>query len=234
MTVVVKLGSSLVVRDGVADEELLAEVAAQVIAARPACVVSSGAIALGAGVRPQSLPELQAASALGQPALHGAWDRAFAKLGVRAAQVLLTAAEISDVRASMNLRNALHELLRQGAVPVLNENDATATEEISFGDNDLLAAQVAVLLEATMLVLLTSVDGVLDGETVVANGAHARRAQIGPASPLGRGGMRSKIAAAELASGAGVATVIASPRSLGVVLDGGRAGTWFDAVGSAR
>jgi glutamate 5-kinase len=234
MTVVVKLGSSLVVRDGLPDEELLADVAAQVTAARPACVVSSGAIALGAPVRPQALPALQAASALGQPALHAAWDRAFAKLDVRAAQVLLTAAEISDARASMNLRNALHELLGQGAVPVLNENDATATEEISFGDNDVLAAQVAVLLGATKLVLLTSVDGVMDGETVVGNGAHAHRAPIGPASRLGRGGMRSKIAAAELASRAGVAAVIASPRSLDVVLEGGRAGTWFDAVSSAR
>lgn len=234
MTVVVKLGSSLVVRDGRPDEELLADVAGRVAAARPACVVSSGAIALGAPTRPQALRALQAASALGQPALHAAWDRAFAREGVRAAQVLLTGADISDARASSNLRNALHELLRQGAVPVLNENDATATVEISFGDNDVLAAQVAVLLEATKLVLLTSVDGVLDGDTVVENGAHAHRASIGPASPLGRGGMRSKIAAAELASHAGVDTVIASPRSLGTVLGGGRAGTWFDAVGSAR
>jgi glutamate 5-kinase len=200
-------------------------------AARPACIVSSGAIALGASVRPRSLPELQAASALGQPALHAAWDRAFAERGVRAAQVLLTGADIADARASTNLRNALRELLRQGVVPVLNENDATATEEISFGDNDVLAAQVATLLRATKLVLLTSVDGVLDGDTVVEDGAHARRASVGPASPLGRGGIRSKIAAAELASAAGVTTVIASPRSLGVILDGGRAGTWFEAVG---
>jgi len=234
MTVVVKLGTSLVVRDGRPDAALLADVAAQVAAARPACVVSSGAIALGAPTRPQALPALQAASALGQPALHTAWDRAFATVGTRAAQVLLTGADIADPRSSTNLRHALHELLRQDVVPVLNENDATATEEISFGDNDVLAAQVAVLLEATKLVLLTSVDGVLDGDAVVENGAHAHRAPIGPASPLGRGGMRSKIAAAELASRAGVATVIASPRSLGVVLEGGRAGTWFDAVASRR
>jgi glutamate 5-kinase len=230
MTVVVKLGSSLVVRDGRPDEELLADVAARVAAVRPACVVSSGAIALGASVRPEGLPALQAASALGQPALHAAWHRAFAKQGIDAAQVLLTGADIGDPRASANLRNALRELLRRGAVPILNENDATATEEISFGDNDVLAAQVAGLLEATKLVLLTSVDGVLDGETLVENGAHARRASIGPASPLGRGGMQSKIAAAELAAGAGVATFITSPRSLGVILDGGRAGTSFDAV----
>lgn len=231
MTVVVKLGSSLVVRGGCADEELLAQVAAQVAAVRPACVVSSGAIALGAPVRPQALSALQAASALGQPALHAAWDRAFAGSGVRTAQVLLTGQDIAAPRSSANLRHALHELLRQGVVPVLNENDATATEEISFGDNDVLAAQVAVLLGARKLVLLTAVDGVLDGELVVADGAHARLAPIGPRSTLGRGGMESKIAAAELASAAGVTTVIASPRSLGVILAGGSAGTHFAAVG---
>ena len=225
MTLVVKLGTSLVVRDGRPDEELLAEVATQVAAARPACVVSSGAIALGATVRPKSLPALQAASALGQPALHAAWDRAFG--AVHAAQVLLTGADIAEERASANLRSALHELLRQGVVPVLNENDATATDEISFGDNDVLAAQVAVLLGARTLILLTSVDGVLNGDEVIADGAQARRAPIGPGSPLGRGGMASKIAAAELASAAGVTTYISSPRSLGVLLAGGQAGTRF-------
>jgi glutamate 5-kinase len=226
----VKLGSSLVVRDGRPDAELLAAVAAQLAAARPACVVSSGAIALGAASRPETLPALQAASALGQPALHAAWERAFAAAGVRVAQVLLTAAEIADPRASANLRSALDELLRRDVIPVLNENDATATEEISFGDNDVLAAQVAVLLEAGSLILLTSVDGVLNGDDVIADGARARTAPIGPGSPLGRGGMESKIAAAELASRGGVATMIASPRSLAVLLSGGMAGTRFEPV----
>ena len=230
MTVVVKLGSSLVVRNGRPDRKLLARVAEQVAAVRPACVVSSGAIALGASSRPQTLPALQAASALGQPALHAAWSRAFAGLAVQAAQVLLTGADIAQPEASSNLRNALHELLRQDVVPVLNENDATATEEISFGDNDVLAAQVAVLLGATKLVLLTSVDGVLDGASIIENGARARLAPIGPPSQLGRGGMQSKIAAAELAAAGGVTTVIASPRSLEAILEGDRAGTWFDAV----
>jgi glutamate 5-kinase len=233
MTVVVKLGSSLVVRGGRPDARLLRRVADQVAAVRPACIVSSGAIALGAARRPETLPELQAASALGQPALHAAWTRAFAGHAIKAAQVLLTGGDISEPKASANLRNALRELLRQGVVPVLNENDATATEEISFGDNDVLAAQVAVLLRATKLVLLTSVDGVLDGDAVVESGARVHAAQIGPPSPLGRGGMRSKIAAAQLASGAGVTTVIASPPSLGLILEGGRAGTWFDAAASA-
>jgi glutamate 5-kinase len=233
MTLVVKLGSSLVVRGGRPDARLLRAVAEEVAAARPACIVSSGAIALGAPRRPETLPELQAASALGQPALHAAWTRAFAGHAIRSAQVLLTGADISSPTASANLRSTLRELLRQGVVPVLNENDATATEEISFGDNDVLAAQVAVLLGAAKLVLLTSVDGVLDGDAVVEDGTRAQAVPIGPASPLGRGGMESKIAAARLASEAGVTTVIASPRSLGLILEGGRAGTWFDAVASA-
>jgi glutamate 5-kinase len=230
MTLVVKLGSSLVVRDGRPDADLLAEVAALVAETRPACIVSSGAIALGAPARPVELPALQAASALGQPALHAAWAAAFARVGVRAAQVLLTGADIADARASANLRDTLFELIRQGVVPVLNENDATATIEISFGDNDVLAAQVAVLLGARSLILLTSVDGVLDGDAVIADGGRARSVPIGPGSTLGRGGMGSKIAAAELASAAGVTTVIAAPRSLEVLLEGGQAGTRFAAV----
>ena len=227
MTVVVKLGSSLVVRDGRPDEELLASVAAQLAGARPACVVSSGAIALGAAVRPRALPALQAASALGQPDLHAAWARAFKP--VRVAQVLLTGFDIAEPHASANVRSTLDELLRQGVVPVLNENDATATEEISFGDNDVLAAQVAVLLQARALILLTSVDGVLDGNEVISDGALARMAAIGPPSALGRGGMESKIAAAELASAGGVPTTIASPASLGALLAGEAAGTRFAA-----
>ncbi|HEV2591719.1 MAG TPA: glutamate 5-kinase [Gaiellaceae bacterium] len=233
MTVVVKLGSSLVVRDGRPDTRLLRQVADRVAAMRPACVVSSGAIALGAARRPATLPGLQAASALGQPALHAAWARAFAGHAVSAAQVLLTGADIAEPHASANLRNTLRELLRQGVVPVLNENDATATEEISFGDNDVLAAQVAVLLGARTLILLTNVDGVLDGDDLVADGTHARLAPIGPGSPLGRGGMASKIAAAEVASAAGVSTVITSPRSLGAIVEGGRPGTWFDAAAAS-
>jgi glutamate 5-kinase len=179
--------------------------------------------------RPRSLPRLQAASALGQPLLQRRWEDALAAHGVRTAQVLLTAAEIADRRAYVNARNTLGELQRLGVVPVVNENDATATDEISFGDNDALAAQVAVLVRAQLLVLLTSVEGVLDPEaSVIPDGAVARSAVFGRGSAFGRGGMESKVAAAELAAAAGVPTVIASgAEPLRDVLAGG--GTRFAA-----
>jgi glutamate 5-kinase len=181
-------------------------------------VVSSGAIALGLprlGLdrRPRSISRLQAASALGQARLQGAWDEALAPL--HAAQVLLTAGDIGDRTTYVNARGALEALLRLGAVPVVNENDATATDEITFGDNDALAAQVAVLLRARLLVLLTEVAGVYSrapgtpGAVLLEEGSRAGEAVLGAASPLGRGGMRSKVLAAELAAAAGIPTVIA-------------------------
>ena len=243
---VVKLGSSLVVdARGRPRRSLLraraVEVAELVAAGTPVCLVSSGAIALGlhrldVSRRPTSLPRLQAASALGQPVLQRAWQDAFRPLGIEAAQVLLTSAEIGDRRAYLNARNALGALFALGAVPVVNENDATATDEIAFGDNDALAAHVAVLLKARLLVLLTSVPGVLDGGVLIEDGAEARSAVFGAASELGRGGMESKVAAAELAAGAGIPTVIAGGEGDGVVtgiLAGKAGGTRFRAVESA-
>jgi len=230
---VVKLGSSLVVDDDVVRGRA-ADIGALVSEGTPVCVVSSGAVALGlrrmnVERRPRSLPRLQAASALGQPLLQRRWEDALAAHGVRTAQVLLTAAEIADRRAYVNARNTLAELQRLGVVPVVNENDATATDEISFGDNDALAAQVAVLVRAQLLVLLTSVEGVLDPEaSVISDGAAARSAVFGRGSTFGRGGMESKVAAAELAAPAGVQTVIASgAEPLRDVLAGG--GTRFAA-----
>ena len=131
--------------------------------------------------------------------------------------MLLTAAEIADRRAYLNVRAALRALFDLGAVPVLNENDATATDEISFGDNDLLAAQVAVLLGAQRLLLLTAAPGVMTdvpgspGARVVESGGEARQARLGRPSTTGRGGMESKIGAAELAAAGGVPVWIASP-----------------------
>jgi glutamate 5-kinase len=229
---VVKLGSALVAQDGRANETLLREVAQQVAEARPACVVSSGAIALGAAKagfasRPRGLPALQAASSLGQAELQRAWSDAFLQAGVHAAQVLLTGADIAERRSYVNVRNALDELFRLGAVPVLNENDATATDEISFGDNDVLAAQVAVLLRARRLILLTSVEGVLDEGEVVTDGAAVRVDSFGPATAVGRGGIASKVAAAQLAAAGGVPATIASPPALAELLAGGSGGTHF-------
>lgn len=239
-SLVVKLGSGLVVDErGRPRRKLLAARAAEIAeivgAGTPVCVVSSGAIALGLNRlglarRPTALPRLQAASALGQAALQRAWQDAFRPHGIEAAQILLTSAEIGDRRAYVNVRNALQALHALGAVPVVNENDATATDEIAFGDNDALAAQVAVLLKARLLVLLTSVPGVLAEGILVEDGAAARAATFGPGSALGRGGMESKVAAAELAAGAGIPTLIADGTRAGVVgeaLAGRSAGTRF-------
>jgi glutamate 5-kinase len=243
---VVKLGSSLVVDDrGRPRRSLLraraAEIAAIVESGTPTCIVSSGAIALGlrrldlAG-RPTSLPRLQAASALGQAALQRAWQDALGPHGLDAAQILLTSAEIAERRAYVNVRNALAALFALGSVPVVNENDATATDEISFGDNDALAAQVAVLVRARLLVLLTSVPGVLREGVLIEDGAAARTVELGPDSALGRGGMESKIAAAELAAGAGIPTLIADGGADGILsgaLAGRARGTRFAAAEAA-
>ena len=253
MTLVVKLGSSLVVdgRGRVRRAVLQArvgELAGLVNAGERVCVVSSGAIALGLhrlGLtrRPRSLPKLQAASALGQARLQAAWESAFASEGIAAAQVLLTAADVADRAAYVNARQALQALLAVRAVPVVNENDATATDEITFGDNDALAAQTAVLAGAKLLVLLTSVHGVLthppedERAELIADGARARAATLGGTTGAGSGGMASKIAAAELAAGAGIPTVIAAGTDEGVLLAvaaGERRGTWFEPAASGE
>jgi glutamate 5-kinase len=243
---VVKLGSSLVVdTQGRPRRSLLrgrAEEIAEIVASgTPVCIVSSGAIALGmrrVGLtrRPTSLPKLQAASALGQVLLQRAWQDALRPHGLEAAQILLTGTEIAERRAYVNARSALTALFSLGAVPVVNENDATATDEISFGDNDALAAQVAVLVRARLLVLLTSVAGVLNEGVLIEDGAAARSAVFGPGSTLGRGGMESKVSAAEVAAGAGIATMIAGGDGEGVltgILAGRATGTRFAAAESA-
>ena len=129
-------------------------------------MVTSGAIARGMRLmelpaRPRAIDELQAASAVGQGDLFRAYESRLASDGTRAAQVLLTSADIAARMHYLNARQTLRRLLEWGVVPVINENDTTATDEITFGDNDFLAAQVALLLEARLLVLLTNTDGLL-------------------------------------------------------------------------
>jgi glutamate 5-kinase len=244
--VVVKLGTSLVVGpSGRVRRTVLrrrtSEIAALVRGGTPVCIVSSGAIALGLARlgldrRPASVPRLQAASALGQARLQSAWEAALAREGLSAAQILLTAGDVAERAAYVNVRNALGALFRLGAVPVVNENDATATDEITFGDNDALAAQVAVLVRARLLVLLTDAGGVFTrapghpGAELVPEGAAARAVELGPGTPLGKGGMRSKVLAADLAAAAGIPTVIAGGSGddvLAPLLAGERRGTRF-------
>ncbi len=153
--------------------------------------------------------------------------------------MLLTGAEIADRRAYVNVRGTLDALFSLGAVPVVNENDATATDEISFGDNDSLAAQVAVLSGARLLVLLTSVDGVYTHDpaspeaTLIDEGTGVHAAAFGAGSTIGRGGMESKVQAAELAAAAGIPTVIAGGTGaavLGPLVAGEGVGTRFAAA----
>jgi glutamate 5-kinase len=244
--VVVKLGTGLVVGDdGDVRRDLVharaREISTLMEGGDPVCVVSSGAIALGLpklGLRrrPRTISRLQAASALGQATLQRAWEEALEPHGIAAAQILLTAGDIADRTAYVNARQAFAELFRLKALPVVNENDATATDEITFGDNDALAAQVAVLVRARLLVLLTEVEGVYSrapgspGAELISEGELAGEAEIGIGNELGRGGMGSKVLAAQMASSAGIPTVIAAGDGddvLGPLLAGEERGTRF-------
>jgi glutamate 5-kinase len=229
MTVVAKLGSSIVAGDdGALREDVLDRVCAQVTelhgGGEEVVMVTSGAIARGMRVlelarRPREIDELQAASAVGQGSLFRAYEQRLAASDLRAAQVLLTASDLQQRTNYLNARQTLSRLLAWHVVPVVNENDTTATDEITFGDNDFLAAQVAIMLEARLLVLLTDQDGLYtrdprqhpDAELVAEVGDAAELAtyEIGEhTSPFGLGGMRSKVAAAQMAGAAGISAVI--------------------------
>jgi len=252
VTVVVKLGSTLVTDGrGQIRRSLLraraAEIGALARGGERVIVVSAGAIALGLprlGLkrRPRATPRLQAASALGQVRLQQAWDGALRREGLEAAQILLSGSDLAERASYVNVRNAIDTLLASGVVPVVNENDATATDEITFGDNDSLAAQVAVLARARLLVLLTEVEGVYTAHPaepqaeLVAEGDLAEGLSLGHGSSLGRGGMASKIAAARLASAAGIPSVIASGQGrevLAPIVAGEQRGTRFAAKAGA-
>jgi glutamate 5-kinase len=171
------------------------------------------------GQRPTAIDEMQASSAVGQGSLFRAYEERLTARGLHAAQVLLTSFDMSVRMHYLNARQTLRRLLAWRAVPVINENDTTATDEITFGDNDFLSAQVAILLEARLLVLLTDTAGLHtrdpDADTsatlveTVDDFSELRRYEIGDrTSAFGSGGMRSKVAAAEMASAAGIRVVI--------------------------
>jgi glutamate 5-kinase len=248
---VVKLGSTLVANEfGDLREEVLSELCRQVadLSANgtPVALVTSGAIArgmrlLGMPVRPSAMEELQAASAVGQGPLYGVYSELLSKHGVRSAQVLLTFLDMSARMQYLNARQTLSKLLEWGIVPVINENDTTATDEISFGDNDILAAQVAILMNADLLVVLSDVDGLYtkdpskhsDARRVddVSDLSELERYDIGMSSShLGSGGMRSKVLAAEMTTSAGIPVVICSGTAPGTLMRAARgeeAGTRF-------
>jgi glutamate 5-kinase len=251
--VVVKLGSSVVAdSDGEPRVEVLARVC-EVLASLhrdggEVIVVTSGAIARGMRVmdlpqRPSTIGELQAASAVGQGKLYRVYDELLRERDVTSAQVLLTFFDMSARTHYLNARQTLSTLLEWRVLPVINENDTTATDEISFGDNDFLAAQVAVLLAADELILMTDIDGLFTADprlnpaarivSEVSDFAALDDLEVGhTTSPLGSGGMRSKVVAAEMATAAGIPTVICNglrDGALAAVLAGEREGTRFAA-----
>jgi len=249
--IVIKLGSSIVADDRGelrADvvEGVCAEVARLHEAGDDVVMVTSGAIARGMRlmdlpVRPSAMAELQAASAVGQGKLYRAYDELLAGRGVPSAQVLLTFFDMSARTHYLNARQTLHKLLDWRIVPIINENDTTTTDEITFGDNDFLAAQVAILLGADLLLLLTDTDGLhtadpreqADAELIreVRRFEDLEDLEIGVStSPLGSGGMRSKVVAAEMATAAGIPALILNGtrrEAIAAAIDDGDEGTRF-------
>ncbi|GAB4553909.1 MAG: glutamate 5-kinase [Phycisphaerales bacterium] len=240
--VVVKIGTSVLTGgrdrlDAAYLHDIGAEIARLTTSGRRVVLVSSGAVGAGLGVlgldrRPTDLGQLQGAAAAGQPELIRLWRDAFAVRDVRVAQVLVGRSDFDARDRFLNIRNCLTVLLERGVVPIVNENDAVATEEIALGDNDVLASKVAHAAHADALVILTSAPGVQDASGAVVErvtGAdellpHVRTDR----TSQGRGGMSTKVEAARAATRAGVITVIAPGRpaeSLGAVMRGERVGT---------
>lgn len=237
-TVVVKIGSKSLLSSSALIEELAEDVAGLIAKRRRVIVVTSGAIALGTRklgyrTRPKEVAKLQAAAAAGQSLLMRAYEEAFKNTAV--AQVLLTHADLADRTRSNNARDALAVLLERGAVPILNENDSVAVEEIKFGDNDQLSSMVVPLVDADALVLLSDVDGLLDarGKRVPLVRDVVKEAMplaTAKKSDVGTGGMTSKLEAVRRATLAGAHAVLASAKESHVVrrvLDGEDLGTYF-------
>lgn len=252
---VVKLGSALVTDGQGPCADFLADLASDVARLREqgteAIIVSSGAVALGRGrlglPRSPRLDQKQAAAATGQPLLMQAWADAFAPLGLVTAQLLLTANDTEDRRAFLNARGTIAALLKAGAVPIINENDSTATAELRVGDNDRLSARVAQLAGAELLVLMSDVDGLYTADprhdpaathlpevTALTPEIMALAGDSDRSGP-GTGGMRTKLEAARIAAAAGCATLIGSgagERPLARLLDGEARGTRIAAEGN--
>ena len=247
---VVKVGSGLITTKSVGvDQKRIDALASDIAAARrdrEIVLVTSGAIVtgmarLGLAERPRTIPEKQAAAAVGQSALMWHYEAAFKRHDLVVGQVLLTAQDISDRARYLNARNTLRTLLDLGVLPIVNENDTVAVEEIKVGDNDNLSALVASLVDADLLVLLTDVDGLYTADPSVT--PDARRLDTVAAltdavlglvwdrtEQVSVGGMATKLAAAQKAAGAGIPMVIANGREEGVlarVLAGESVGTYF-------
>jgi len=251
----VKVGSSLLACENGVRRDWLGTLGSDIASLRKqgkqVVVVSSGAVALGRQhlklKRSNRLPLKQAAAATGQPLLMDAWAEALRPFGIPAAQLLLTLDDTESRRRWLNARATMEVLLGQGAVPVINENDTVATQELRYGDNDRLSARVAQMIQGDVLVLLSDVDGVYtedpqrDPEARHVPHITAIDDQVeswaggASGSGVGSGGMQTKIAAAKIASSFGCATIIASGRSdhpLEALASGDVRATIIDASGS--
>ncbi len=254
--IVIKVGSSLLIdaQAGQVKEAWLASLVEDVAALhgekRDLLIVSSGSIALGRAVLklprgPLKLEESQAAAAVGQIALARTWSEALGRHGIGAGQILVTLGDTEERRRYLNARSTIAKLLEWRAVPVINENDTVATNEIRYGDNDRLAARVATLASADLLILLSDVDGLYDAPP--GSSAHAKLIPVveritadieamagAPASELSKGGMQTKIEAAKIATTGGTHMVIGSGRidhPLRAIADAAPT-TWFLAHGN--
>ncbi|WP_455269616.1 glutamate 5-kinase [Rhizobium herbae] len=253
--IVIKIGSALLVarKTGLKKQWLnamCADIAALRAKGVDVLVVSSGAIALGRSVLDLApgalkLEESQAAAAVGQIALARAWSESLSADEIVAGQILLTLGDTEERRRYLNARATISQLLKMGAVPIINENDTVATTEIRYGDNDRLAARVATMTGADLLVLLSDIDGLYTApphldpdarflETIAEITPEIEAMAGGAASELSRGGMRTKIDAGKIATGAGCAMVIASGKvdhPLSAIAEGARS-SWFAPSGS--
>ncbi|MBW2543747.1 MAG: glutamate 5-kinase [Deltaproteobacteria bacterium] len=236
--IVVKIGSSVLTRDGELESRVFGDISRQVAelfdAGREVVIVSSGAIAIGArelgwSEGGRSIREKQAAAAVGQIGLIEQYRRRFVRRGRKVAQVLVTRSGLADHERFINARHTLLELLRIGVVPIVNENDTVATEEIRFGDNDNLSATVANLIGADLLVILTDVEGLYQTpprdaakpklfDVVERVTPEIERAAGGSTSAFGRGGMTTKLEAAQAAARCGATTVLCNGRRRDVLL----------------
>lgn len=255
-TIVVKIGSNVLARDDdQLDEDCVRELSKQIgrlrKTGRNVILVSSGAIAAGIGIlglpgRPQSLSQLQAAAAAGQPRLMTVWGERLAEAGHRVAQILLTVNDFRNRQRYLNVRNTIRTLLDLGVVPIVNENDTISVEEITVGDNDQLAAMVATLVADPLLVILSSVDGLLDGPpaeagsqliTIVERPSDDLQSLVADeVSRHGTGGMQAKLQAIVAASGMGESVILANGRTPGVldrIAEGESEGTLFLASGGS-
>ena len=255
-TLVVKVGTNVLSRpDDTLDEERLDALASQIHAirqtGRKVVLVSSGAIGSGIGLlgldkRPDDLPHLQAAAAVGQAHLIHQYDRCFRKYGYHAAQLLLTANDFRHRTRYLNVRNTLLTLFEYNTIPIINENDTVSISEIKFGDNDRLAALVSHLLEQPLLVILSVVDGLLNGDPrdpasqviplVQEWSESILKLATTDKSARGTGGMQTKLDAARTATAVGINVILASGRNptvLQQVLAGEPVGTLFAARGTS-